>query len=151
MKVFQFYRAKTTINVTSIIYIFVLFPLTQKHLISSSCPNLHILNLSWCWEITDDGINFIFDSCHKITELHLCGLHELYGIPLRRAQLEMPQLRFLDLRQCNKTSDDMLVDIASSIKNLTVLNYYGDALQADLNYWNLETKCSPGHFHHTAF
>ena len=72
-------------------------------------------------------------------------------MPLRRAAMEMPKLVELDLRQCNKTSDDLLVDLANQMKHLRILNYYGDEVKANLNFWNLESKCSPGHFHHTEF
>ena len=92
------------------------------------CPNLEVLNLSWCWEVSDDGLAFIVDSCHKLKELHLRGLHELYGTPFRRIMSNLPNLVFLDLSQCNKIQDDLIERVSDQNSNLIIWNYYGETV-----------------------
>lgn len=92
------------------------------------CPNLEYLNLSWCWEVSDDGIAFIIDNCYRLKELHLVGLHEMYGIPFTRVAKNNPDLTFLDLSNCNKIKDEIVTNLVNSMPNLVAKDYYGDYL-----------------------
>ena len=72
----------------------------------------------------DHGINFIFDSCHKIRELRLKGLNNIEGLPLRRAPVEMPKLAVLDLTDCvaDLISNDILVELKNEMTIVLVTN-----------------------------
>ena len=91
------------------------------------------LDLSWCWEVSDDGIAFIIDNCHRLKELYLIGLHELYGKPFFRIPKNNPGLTFLDLSQCNKIEDEILNLLLQKLPKLTVKNYYGETMVVE-NY-----------------
>ena len=80
--------------------------------------------------MTDHGINFIFDSCHKIRELRLKGLNEIEGVPLRRAPVEMPKLAVLDLAHCARKwiSDDILVELKNKMKTLRIVDCKGHVM-----------------------
>lgn len=95
------------------------------------CPNLVYLDLSWCWEILDGGITFIINRCSKLKELHLVGLHELYGAPFARIPSRNPDFEFLDLSQCNKIEDDILVRLVRVMPKVVVKNYYGESIIAN--------------------
>ena len=87
-----------------------------------------MLSLSWCWEVSDEGLKHIVENCSKLTELHLQGLHELEGYPLEGIKDFLPSLKFLDLTQCNKVQDELLEVMVQSMKDLEVVNYYGESL-----------------------
>ena len=99
-------------------------------LISCSCQNLLTLDLSWCWDVTDAGLQYIVTKCHNVVDLNLCGLNELLGEPLKELPQEMPKLTYLDGRQCNKVPDNLLEQLAWKMTKLTVLNYYGEQVRS---------------------
>ena len=98
------------------------------------CFNLVNLDLSWCWEVSDDGIAFIIDNCHKLKKLHLVGLHELTGAPLSSIPRQTPDMVYLDLVNCNKIDDEILVHLVGEMSKLIVKNYYGETMKPDLYY-----------------
>ena len=93
-----------------------------------------MLSLSWCWEVSDEGLKHIVESCSKLTELHLQGLHELDGYPLEDIKDFLPSLKFLDLTQCNKVQDELLEVLVQSMKDLEVVNYYGEKMNNPTRY-----------------
>ncbi|XP_052812556.1 uncharacterized protein LOC128240101 [Mya arenaria] len=84
------------------------------------------LALSWCWDITDTGLISIVDHCGRLEQLDLVGLDKIRGECLTRISEEMPRLIFLDLRQCNKIMDDLVIDVVRCKPDLKVINYYGE-------------------------
>ena len=109
-----------------------LYQLSGYHIIylfiSFRCPNLEILDLSWCWEVSDDGLAHIIDNCSKLRELHLKGLHEVYGTPFFHLPQDVPNLSLLDLSQCNKIQDELIKRVVEKMKDLVVYNYYGEVV-----------------------
>lgn len=85
-----------------------------------------MLDLSWCWEVSDNGLAHIIDNCQRLKELHLKGLHELYGTPFFHLPKSVPCLLFLDLSQCNKVQDELIKYIVDKMTELIVHNYYGE-------------------------
>ncbi|KAL3880063.1 hypothetical protein ACJMK2_032334 [Sinanodonta woodiana] len=88
--------------------------------------SLHHLALCWCWAITDTGLIHIVDHCGNLEYLDLLGIDKVIGVCLHRIPDEMPRLTYLNLRQCNKIDDDLIVEIIRQKPDLTVINYYGD-------------------------
>lgn len=88
--------------------------------------SLHTLALSWCWNITDIGLISIMDHCGNLESLDLVGIDKIKGECLDRIPEEMIRLVYLDLRQCNKIIDELIVDVIRRKPNLKVLNYYGE-------------------------
>ena len=82
--------------------------------------------MSWCWDITDVGLWHIVTKCHNIVDLNLLGMKSIVGEPLKELPSEMPRLKHLDGRQCNRVSDKLLEDLVRKMKQLKVLNYYGE-------------------------
>ncbi|XP_032223041.2 F-box/LRR-repeat protein 20 isoform X2 [Nematostella vectensis] len=91
-----------------------------------SCRNLKTLDLSWCWDITDKGLQYIILNCSEMRYLNICGLREVTGVPLRQVPSTMPHLTELDARQCNKMRDELLYELVVKVPKLIVIDYYGD-------------------------
>ncbi|KAK3610121.1 hypothetical protein CHS0354_039901 [Potamilus streckersoni] len=81
--------------------------------------SLHHLALCWCWAITDTGLIHIVDHCGNLEYLDLLGIDKVIGICLHRIPDEMPRLTYLNLRQCNKIDDDLIVEIIRQKPDLT--------------------------------
>ena len=88
--------------------------------------HLTFLSLCWCWFITDMGLVSIVDHCGKLESLELLGIDKITGSSLSRVPEEIPNLTFLDLRQCNKIVDQLIVDVIRKKADLKVFNYYGE-------------------------
>ncbi|XP_065669199.1 F-box/LRR-repeat protein 2 [Hydra vulgaris] len=88
--------------------------------------NIIELDLSWCWDVSDDGLSFIINNCRHLKKLHLQGMHEICGSHFSKIASSLKKLVFLDLRQCNKVDDDFIDGLVKCMENLVVLNYYGD-------------------------
>ncbi|XP_031562129.1 F-box/LRR-repeat protein 2-like isoform X1 [Actinia tenebrosa] len=101
----------------------------QHFLLLSSFPNLLELDLSWCWDITDQGFINVVLNCNEMQSMIMCGMREIMGNCLLNLPKLMPRLRYLDASQCNKMSDQLLLELVNTVKNLTVLNYYCEILR----------------------
>lgn len=96
-----------------------------------SCPFLRTLDLSWCWNITDKGLNCIVKQCHHIQILKLNGIWNpgLTGEPLWAVAEMMPRLMYLDLSTCNCIKDNIIKKIAQKNQSLTIVDYYGNIVK----------------------
>ncbi|XP_031562133.1 F-box/LRR-repeat protein 20-like isoform X2 [Actinia tenebrosa] len=97
--------------------------------LAESFPNLLELDLSWCWDITDQGFINVVLNCNEMQSMIMCGMREIMGNCLLNLPKLMPRLRYLDASQCNKMSDQLLLELVNTVKNLTVLNYYCEILR----------------------
>ncbi|CAC5415656.1 FBXL2_20 [Mytilus coruscus] len=71
--------------------------------LAQSCgKTLKQLSLCWCWHITDRGATSVVDHCSNLLHLDLTGIDKINGDCFGRVPTEMPHLRLLDLKQCNR-------------------------------------------------
>ena len=96
--------------------------------IAQSSPNLHHLDLSWCWNLTDRGLQAVAHNCHKIQKLKLVGLKEAKCTPIIGAS--MPRLRLLELVQTDLVDDDQLRLLKLEKPWITIFDYYGEEVDA---------------------
>ncbi|CAG2241013.1 unnamed protein product [Mytilus edulis] len=97
--------------------------------LSQSCgKTLKHLSLCWCWHITDRGATSVVDHCSNLLHLDLTGIDKINGDCFGRVPTEMPHLRLLDLKQCNRIKDELIEDVVRQKRNLTVINYYGETV-----------------------
>lgn len=90
------------------------------------CPQLHTLELPWCWDITENGLATIVANCPNLVNLVLLGLFKIHGFCLTELPSRMPKLRYIHLEQCNEVVDLLLELLARRLPQLKVFNYYGE-------------------------
>ncbi|PAA85762.1 hypothetical protein BOX15_Mlig026123g3 [Macrostomum lignano] len=95
------------------------------HLVSNFGHRLEILVLNWCWKITDNTVDLLFDTCRLMSSLSLVGLHQLTGKQLPLVPERMPDLRFLDLRNCNAIQDPLCHQLVAQRPCLCIVDFFG--------------------------
>lgn len=95
-------------------------------LLVKGCPQLQVLSLPWCWDITEAGLASIVNNCSNLESLVLLGLYKIHGFCLTGLASSMPKLRHLHLEQCNEVVDLLLESLARRLPQLRVYNYYGE-------------------------
>lgn len=93
---------------------------------SLSCRYLESIDISWCWEVTDTGLEHVINKCHWLVDLNICGVKNLHGNLLKEVPKLMQRLRSLDATQCNLISDDLLDELAFLMPTLVIFDYYGE-------------------------
>ncbi|PFX14427.1 F-box/LRR-repeat protein 20 [Stylophora pistillata] len=94
--------------------------------LADSCRNLQSIDISWCWEVTDAGLERVINSCHQMLDMNICGAKDFRGNPLKKIPQQMSRLRRLDATQCNLVPDELLDELVSIMPQMTVINYYGE-------------------------
>jgi len=92
--------------------------------VAQSAPNLSHLDLSWCLNLTDKGLQAVALNCHMIQTLVLVGLKQPYCTAIIGAS--MPRLRYLELVQTDLVDDEELQLLKLKKPWLTILDYYGE-------------------------
>ena len=95
------------------------------------------IDLSWCCDITDYGLDMLILHCSKLKTICLLGLYRLEGEPLKQVFKRLPNLKTLDARQCNMISDELLEELASHMIHTTFINYYGEEVKPKRSLMNL--------------
>ena len=91
----------------------------------NSCRKLQSIDISWCWEVTDVGLEHVVHNCTQMVDMNICGAKDLRGKPLKEIPQCMPILRRLDATQCNLVPDELLDELVSVMPQMTILNYHG--------------------------
>ena len=91
-----------------------------------SCRYLESIDISWCWEVTDTGLEHVINKCHWLVDLNICGGKNLHGNLLKEVPKLMQRLQSLDATQCNLISDDLLDELAFLMPTLVIFDYYGE-------------------------
>ena len=93
------------------------------------CEQGYVVDLSWCVEVGDAGVEALTQKCTLLRSLVLIGLHSLTTVNAER----LPLLELLDVQQCSFVSDEELRRHAARAPGLVCKNYYGDAVSAGAN------------------
>ncbi len=90
--------------------------------LAETFPHLSSLDVSWCWDITDAGLEALALNCHDLTSLTLGGLGRCTGTSILEAS--MPRLRYLGLVQSSSIDDDKLTELKRQKPWMTIVDYY---------------------------
>lgn len=93
------------------------------------CPRLIDFTCSWAYSLTDDSFNEIVIGCPHLRRLSLVGCHQIYGHILDDVpQKYFHDIEYLNFEQCNQIEDDLLVRLHKRKKSISIVNYYGTAV-----------------------
>ena len=87
-------------------------------------PHLVHLDLSWCWNLSDIGLEAVARNCVRIETLRLVGLKNAMCVPV--LSVSLPRLRVLDLQQTDLVDDEELGRLKEAKPWIKITNYYGD-------------------------
>ncbi|XP_013384737.1 uncharacterized protein LOC106154794 isoform X3 [Lingula anatina] len=107
-----------------------------QQLVECCGSSLEYLALCWCWNITDHGLASIVDKCSHLQFMDLLGLDKIQGISLERIPGCLPHLKFMDLRQCGAIEDELIVGVIKKKPDLVAVNYYGEEFSSEAR-WDL--------------
>ena len=103
---------------------------SSLQLIANRFPNLHHLVISWCYQITDVGMEAIAYNCEHVVTLKLVGLKYARCEPILLAPLT--KLMSLDLSQTDLVDDTQLHRLKTERPWLIIINYYGDEVEKNI-------------------
>lgn len=103
---------------------------------AKGCPHLKYLNLAWCWEVTDHGLEAVVNSCCFLIDLDLTGLVLINGICLLLIPETLPRLTFLNVQQCRQVAHDTLKQLLMLKLDLVITDYYGDVVTSEIEIEN---------------
>jgi F-box/leucine-rich repeat protein 2/20 len=90
--------------------------------LSSGCKKLRKLNLSYCIEVTDKGMESL-GYLEELSDLELRALDKITGVGLTALVTRCKRLTYLDLKHCKKVDDTGFWALAYYSRNLRqVLN-----------------------------
>ena len=87
-------------------------------------PHLVHLDLSWCWNLSDIGLEAVTRHCQEIETLKFVGLKNAMCVPVLSTSL--PRLRYLDLQQTDLVDDEAMSKLKEAKPWIKIVNYYGD-------------------------
>ena len=92
--------------------------------LAQNFPNLIHLDLSWCWNLSDIGLEAVAQHCCRIETLKLVGLKNAMCVPVLSASL--PRLRYLDLEQVDLVDDEELKRLKEAKPWIKITDYYDE-------------------------
>ncbi|KAI6241499.1 Leucine Rich repeat-containing domain protein [Aphelenchoides fujianensis] len=94
---------------------------SQSTASARAVPRLMELNISYCTNITDDGIELLFRGCPNLTSFIAKGCDGLTANCFHGLNKQMSQLQTLNLLACSAINDDTVELIANSCPHLEYL------------------------------
>lgn len=101
-----------------------------KNLCDSCHQRLFELRLCWCWEVSEVGLEAVVTKCSGLRILDLLGIDKITGSCLQALPASLPHLMLLDLRQCNRIQDDIVLGVVRRNPGIKVYDYYGELFSA---------------------
>ena len=97
--------------------------------LAKSFPDIVHLDLSWCWNLSDIGLEAVARCCQQIETLRLVGLKNAMCVPVLGTSL--PRLRCLDLEQTDLVDDEELRKLKETKPWIKIVDYYGEEVEYD--------------------
>ncbi|KAM4724895.1 F-box/LRR-repeat protein 2 isoform 1-T2 [Anableps anableps] len=110
-------------------------------LFSDSCRMLEMLNLSWCDQITRDGIEALARGCTGLRALFLRGCTQLDDGALKHLQKHCPELTTINMQSCTQITDEGLVSLCRGCHKLQILCISGCSNVTDASLTALGLNC----------
>ncbi|KAI9144339.1 hypothetical protein BKA69DRAFT_1122567 [Paraphysoderma sedebokerense] len=88
--------------------------------------SLVYLNIDWCWDITDAGVNYVLNYCYNLQELYLTGLNEL---TLADSAAHFQCLKFVSLVSCRLVTMAAVSELSIANPNTVVVTYYNELMK----------------------
>lgn len=44
-----------------------------------SCRYLESIDILWCWEVIDVGLEYVINKCYRVVDMNICGVKDLCG------------------------------------------------------------------------
>ncbi|VDP14184.1 unnamed protein product [Heligmosomoides polygyrus] len=133
---------------------------------SDGCPSLQYLNISWCDNIQDKGVQMVLAGCKSLTTLIMKGCEGLTEQVFANSvdnmkNLEVinllscfandetvahisrgsPNLQYLCLSNCTQITDRSLISLSQGCKMLTDIELSGCSLLSDAGFTQLARHC----------
>uniref|UniRef100_A0A8C2WXD6 F-box and leucine rich repeat protein 20 n=1 Tax=Cyclopterus lumpus TaxID=8103 RepID=A0A8C2WXD6_CYCLU len=108
---------------------------------SEGCPLLEQLNISWCDQVTKDGIQALVRCCPGLKGLFLKGCTQLEDEALKHIGAHCPELVTLNLQTCSQITDEGLITICRGCHRLQSLCVSGCANITDAILHALGQNC----------
>ena len=99
--------------------------------VAERCHLLRQFNISWCWDITNAGMQAVVLSSPHLLLVNCTGVKRLTDLPFVDAHILLPHLRVLVAKSANSVSDELLGSLCDAIPELVAINYYGDRIGDD--------------------
>ena len=90
-----------------------------------SCRYLESIDISWCWEVTDTGLEHVINKCHWLVDLNICGVNDLLGNSLKEVPKLLPRLQSLNVTMCPLISTDLLDELIFLMRKLVITDLFG--------------------------
>ena len=90
--------------------------------IANGLPQLQSLNLSSCWNITDEGPRALANGLPQLQSLNISSCWNITDEGPRALANGLPQLQSLDISYCGNITDEGLRALASGLPQLQSLN-----------------------------
>lgn len=108
--------------------------------LSSGCKKLKQLNLSYCNEVTDRGLQYL-SQVEELSDLELRGLVNITDKGLTALAAGCKRLSALDLKHCENINDSGFWSLAYYSRSLLQVSFY--LFQLDFLFIHLECMLSP--------
>ncbi|XP_069776840.1 F-box/LRR-repeat protein 2 isoform X2 [Narcine bancroftii] len=103
--------------------------------------NLEHLNISWCDQVTKDGIEALVGGCSGLKAMFLRGCTQLDDDSLKHIQIHCPELVTLNLQACSQITDEGLVSVCRGCHKLQFLCVSGCGNITDASITALGLNC----------
>ncbi|XP_041759441.1 F-box/LRR-repeat protein 2 isoform X3 [Coregonus clupeaformis] len=108
---------------------------------NDGCRMLEMLNLSWCDQITRDGIEALARGCNNLRGLFLRGCTQLEDGALKHLQKHCPELTTINMQSCSQITDDGLVSLCRGCHKMQILCVSGCSNITDASLTALGLNC----------
>ncbi|KAF0296641.1 F-box/LRR-repeat protein 20 [Amphibalanus amphitrite] len=88
--------------------------------LSDGCHNLHRINISWCGDITENGVEALARGCPKLSHFIAKGCDQINDAAVVQLARHCPGLEVVSLERCDSITDQSVTAIA---ENCPLLHY----------------------------
>ena len=108
----------------------------------AECRNLKWINLSNCWDITDQGLIYLSQGCSSLSNINLTHCHRITDQGLLYLSQGCPSLSNINLWNCKDITDQGLLSLSQGCPSLSSIKLNGCENITDQGLKYLSQGCS---------